>query len=144
MIKKLSKKNQKYYVLDSDVIGIRIYVQTIGEKSFYPQRYIKEFKYSKKTKIGDWPEISIAASRKLAVLIKADNVQGRDLIITTVEHAAEKTLGDVCAECISRSMIQNPRANLERKLKRVVLMLGQWVVVRTLRLLMHGKNIGKT
>ena len=55
MIKRLPKKNQKYYALDSEVIGLRIYVQISGEKSFYLQRYLKEFKYSKKTKIGDFP-----------------------------------------------------------------------------------------
>jgi len=77
MIKKLPKKNKKYYVLDSEVIGLRIYVQITGEKSFYLQRYLKEFKYSKKSKIGDFPEMSISAARKLAALIKADNVQGK-------------------------------------------------------------------
>ena len=51
-------------------------------KFFYLQRYIKELKYSKKTKIGDIPEISINAARKLATLIKADNVQGKDPIVT--------------------------------------------------------------
>ena len=45
MIKKLPKKNQKYYVLDSEVIGLRIYVQITGEKSFYLQRYLKEFSF---------------------------------------------------------------------------------------------------
>ena len=42
-IKKLPKKNQKYDMLDSEVIGLRIYVQTTGEKSFYLQMFIKEF-----------------------------------------------------------------------------------------------------
>ena len=73
MIKRLPKKNQKYYVLDSEVIGLRIYVQISGEKSFYLQRYLKEFKYSKKTKIGDFPEMSIKAARKLLDL-KVKNV----------------------------------------------------------------------
>ena len=75
MIKKLPKKNQKYYVLDSEVIGLRIYVQITGEKSFYLQRYLKELRYSKKTKIGDQSEMSITAARKLAALVKADNVR---------------------------------------------------------------------
>ena len=35
MIKKLQKKSQKYYMLDSEVIGLRIYVQITGDKSFY-------------------------------------------------------------------------------------------------------------
>ena len=41
MIKKLQPKNQKYYVLDSEVIGLRIYVQISGDISFYLQRYVK-------------------------------------------------------------------------------------------------------
>ena len=95
MIKRLQPKNQKYYVLDSEVIGLRIYVQISGDKSFYLQRYVKEFKYSKKTKIGDYPEMSIRAARKLAAEIKADNVQGKDPIIAAAERAKEKSLGEV-------------------------------------------------
>ena len=57
MIKKLGPKNQKYYALDSEVIGLRIYVQISGDISFYLQRYVKQFRYSKKTKIGDYPEL---------------------------------------------------------------------------------------
>ena len=95
MIRKLGPKNQKYYVLDSEVIGLRIYVQISGDKSFYLQRYVKQFKYSKKTKIGDYPEMSIAAARKLAAQIKADNVKGIDPIIAAAERAKEKTFGEV-------------------------------------------------
>jgi len=52
MIKKLPKKNQKYYVLDSELIGLRIYAQITGEKSFYLQRYLKEFRYSARYVVG--------------------------------------------------------------------------------------------
>ena len=124
MIKKLPKKNQKYYVLDSEVIGLRIYVQITGEKSFYLQRYIKEFKYSKKTKIGDWPEMSISASRKLAALIKADNVQGKDPIVAAAERAAEKTLGDVLRNSWPKNTIKRPMIDRNEKLKKPVLMHG--------------------
>ena len=104
MIKRLQPKNQKYYVLDSEVIGLRIYVQISGDKSFYLQRYVKEFKYSKKTKIGDYPEMSIRAARKLAAEIKADNVQGKDPIIAAAERAKEKTLGDVLEEYVIKRL----------------------------------------
>ena len=118
MIKKLPMKNQKYYVLDSEVIGLRIYVQITGEKSFYLQRYIKEFKYSKKTKIGDWPEMSISASRKLAALIKADNVQGKDPIVAAAERAAEKTLSDVLAEFVAKKHDQKTNDRQKRKAEK--------------------------
>ena len=104
MIKRLHPKNQKYYVLDSEVIGLRIYVQISGDKSFYLQRYVKEFKYSKKTKIGDYPEMSIRAARKLAAEIKADNVQGKDPIIAAAERAKEKTLGEVIDEYVDKRL----------------------------------------
>lgn len=126
MIKKLPKKNQKYYVLDSEVIGLRIYVQITGEKSFYLQRYIKEFKYSKKTKIGDWPEMSISASRKLAALIKADNVQGKDPIVAAAERAAEKTLGDVLAEFVAKKHDQKTNDRQKRKAEKTS--IDAWLV----------------
>ena len=34
MTARLQPKNQKYYVLDSEVIGLRIYVQLTGENFF--------------------------------------------------------------------------------------------------------------
>ena len=120
MIKKLPKKNQKYYVLDSEVIGLRIYVQITGEKSFYLQRYLKEFKYSKKSKIGDFPEMSISAARKLAALIKADNVQGKDPIIAAAERAKEKTLGDVCEEYLAKKHDPKIKDHQNVRLKKVV------------------------
>ena len=129
MIKKLPKKNQKYYVLDSEVIGLRIYVQITGEKSFYLQRYIKEFKYSKKTKIGDWPEMSIAASRKLAALIKADNVQGKDPIVAAAERAEEKTLDDVLQEYLIKK--HDPRSKNKHKQKAEKSSIDAWLLGKT-------------
>jgi integrase len=118
MIKKLPKKNQKYYVLDSEVIGLRIYVQITGEKSFYLQRYLKEFRYSKKTKIGDWPEMSITAARKLAALVKADNVRGKDPLIAAAERAQEKTVGDVLQEYISKKYDTNIAERTKHKAEK--------------------------
>ena len=98
MIKKLPKKNHKYYVLDSECIGLRIYVLVTGEKSFYLQRYIPQYKYSKRTKIGGFPEMSITEARKLGRLIKADNVQGKDPILAKAARQKEKTFGYVVEE----------------------------------------------
>ena len=47
--------------------------------------------------MGDFPEINIAAARKLADLIKADNAQGKDPI-AAAEKLEEKTLDDVVQE----------------------------------------------
>jgi len=126
MIKKLQKKNQKYYVLDSEVIGLRIYVQITGDKSFYLQRYIKECRYSKKTKIGDFPEMSIAAARKLAGLIKADNAQGKDPIVAAAERAEEKTLDDVVQEYLVKK--HDPRSKNKHKQKAEKSSIEAWLL----------------
>jgi len=128
MIKRLHPKNQKYYVLDSEVIGLRIYVQISGDKSFYLQRYVKEFKYSKKTKIGDYPEMSIRAARKLAAEIKADNVQGKDPIIAAAERAKEKTLGEVIDEYVDKRL--NNKKD-KSKLKNELGNLKCWLLADT-------------
>ena len=99
MIRKLLPKNHRYYVLDSECIGLRIYVLITGEITFYLQRYIPEYKYSKRTKIGDSPEMSIAEARKLGRLIKADNVQGKDPILAKAARAKEKTFVPVEFRC---------------------------------------------
>ena len=128
MIKRLPKKNQKYYVLDSEVIGLRIYVQISGEKSFYLQRYLKEFKYSKKTKIGDFPEMSIKAARKLAAEIKSDNVQGKDPIVAAAARAKEKTFGIVLSEYVEKRLKNRTDKN---KLKNEQSNIDCWLLGNT-------------
>jgi hypothetical protein len=39
MLKKLPKKNRRYYVLGSESIGLRFHVELNGAKSFHLQRY---------------------------------------------------------------------------------------------------------
>ena len=128
MIKRLPKKNQKYYVLDSEVIGLRIYVQISGEKSFYLQRYLKEFKYSKKTKIGDFPEMSIKAARKLAAEIKSDNVQGKDPIVAAAARAKEKTFEVVLNEYVEKRLKNRTDKN---KLKNEQSNIDCWLLGNT-------------
>jgi len=125
MIKKLPKKNQKYYVLDSEVIGLRIYVQITGDKSFYLQRYLKEFKYSKKTKIGDFPEMSIKSARKLAAEIKASNAKGVDPIVAATARAEEKTFEVVLDEYIEKRLDNRTDKN---KLKNEKGLISCWLL----------------
>jgi len=125
IIKRLPKKNQKYYVLDSEVIGLRIYVQISGDKSFYLQLYLKEFKYSKKTKIGDFPEMSIKAARKLAADIRSDNVQGKDPIVAAAARAQEKILGDVLEDYIQKRLTNRADKN---KLKNEKSLIDCWLL----------------
>jgi len=111
-IKKLLKKNHPYYVLDSECIGLRIYVSITGEITFYLQRYIPEYRYSKRTKIGDFPEMSIAEARKLGRLIKADNVQGKDPILAKAARQKENSFGVVVEEFQTKKL--DPKTNKSR------------------------------
>ena len=100
MIKKLPQKNHRYYVLDSESIGLRIHVELNGAKSFHLQRYVSQFKYSKRTKLGDFPDMSISEARKLAAKVKAANVQGKDPLLAKAALQKEKKLGDVVEEWV--------------------------------------------
>ena len=73
-------------------------MQITRDKSFYLQCRLKEFRYPKKTKISDQPELSITVARKLATLAKADNVRGKDLLIAAAERAQEKTVGGIVSQ----------------------------------------------
>jgi len=117
LIKKLLPKNQRYYVLDSECIGLRIYVQITGEVIFYLQRYIPEYKYSKRTKIGEFPEMSITEARKLGRLIKADNVQGKDPILAKAARKKENTFALVAEEFQTKKL--NIKTNKARSKKNL-------------------------
>ena len=116
-IKKLLKKNHPYYVLDSECIGLRIYISITGDISFYLQRYIPEYRYSKRTKIGDFPEMSITEARKLGRLIKADNVQGKDPILAKAARQKENTFGIVVEEFQIKKL--NSKTNKARSKKSI-------------------------
>tara|TARA_R110002020_G_scaffold277976_1_gene493390 strand:- start:6537 stop:7865 length:1329 start_codon:yes stop_codon:yes gene_type:complete len=127
MIKKLHPKNQRYYLLDSECIGLRIYVQITGEKSFYLQRYISEYKYSKRTKIGDFPEMSITQARKLGAMIKADNVQGKDPILAKAARQKEKTLGDIVEEFEKKKLDAKTSSRNKRNLDDEIGQIGAYI-----------------
>ena len=70
--------------------------------------------------------MSISAARKLAALIKADNVQGKNPIIAAAERAKEKTLGDVLQEYLSKK--HDPRTKDKSKLKTEKGSIDAWLV----------------
>jgi len=123
MIKKLPKKNHRYYERDSECIGLRIHVELNGAKSFHLQRYVSKFKYSKRTKLGDFPDMSIAEARKLAAKVKAANVQGKDPLVTKAALKNEKKLGDVVDEYKKKKL--DIRTNKARAKKSIYDELGQ-------------------
>ena len=123
MIKKLPKKNHRYYELDSESIGLRVHVELNGAKSFHLQRYVPKYKYSKRSKLGDFPDMSITEARKLAAKVKAANVQGKDPLLTKAALRKEKKLGDVVEEFKKKKL--DIRTNKSRDKKNIDDELGQ-------------------
>ena len=64
-VRKLLKGNRRYYRVDSEVVGLRIYVDMAGQKTFHLSRYVTG-KGNVRTKLGTFPEMTLAAARKLA------------------------------------------------------------------------------
>lgn len=123
MIKKLPQKNHRYYVLDSESIGLRVHVELNGAKSFHLQRYVSQFKYSKRTKLGDFPDMSISEARKLAAKVKAANVQGKDPLLAKAAFQKEKTLGAVVEEFKKKKL--NIQTNKSRSKSNIDDEIGQ-------------------
>ena len=128
MIKKLPKKNHRYYVLDSESIGLRIHVELNGAKSFHLQRYVSQFKYSKRTKLGDFPDMSISEARKLAAKVKAANVQGEDPLLAKAALQKEKKLGDVVEEFKKKKLdIRTNKSRNKSNIDDEIGQIGAWI-----------------
>ena len=76
-VKKLPSRNRRYYVLDAGCAGFRIYVDVNGSVTFYLQRYIRG-QGNARNKLGNFPEMSVAAARDLALNYKSKSVLGED------------------------------------------------------------------
>ena len=126
-IEKLPRGNRKYYKLDSEIVGLRVVVHITGAKAFYLSRYIKQFGYSKTTKLGDFPEISVAEARNLAANIKADNVKGVDPIIAAQKRAQEKTLGDVLIEFTAKKLNHRSSSRSRDNIRDEHYHIGAWL-----------------
>ena len=59
-VRKLLKGNRRYYRVDSEVVGLRIYVDMAGQKTFHLSRYVKH-RGNIRTKFGTFPEMTLAA-----------------------------------------------------------------------------------
>lgn len=61
-IKALQKKDKRYYVGDSEVIGLRIYVFTDGQKTFY-YSYTTKDKEERLERLGLFGSVNIKEAR---------------------------------------------------------------------------------
>jgi len=103
-VRKLEKMNRRYYRVDSEVVGLRIYVDMAAQKTFHLQRYVKG-KGNIRTKLGTFPEMTLAAARKLAKQYKSLSTLGKDPIIENAkEKSKHKLLGETIEEFIKKKL----------------------------------------
>ena len=103
-VRKLLKGNRRYYRVDSEVVGLRIYVDMAGQKTFHLSRYVKR-RGNIRTKLGTFPEMTLAAARKLSKQYKSLSTLGKDpKVETDKEKSKSKTLGETVEEYIKKKL----------------------------------------
>ena len=116
LVRKLIKKNRRYYHVDSEVVGLRIYVDMTGQKSFHLSRYVKGHG-NIRTKLGTFPEMTLAAARKLAKKYKSLSTLGKDPVVENAKEKSKyKTSGETVEEYIKKKLTQNSK-NIRDQIK---------------------------
>ena len=103
-VRDLKPKNFRYYVLDSEVLGLRIYVSLRGNKTFHLQRYVKKMG-NVRTKLGRFPEMTLARARNLAKQYKSLSTLGKDpKLVQKQKESDTKKFGLVVEDFIERRL----------------------------------------
>ena len=109
-VRKLAKGNRRYYKVDSEVIGLRIYVDMAGQKTFHLSRYVKQKKGNVRTKLGTFPEMTLTAARKLAKKYKSLSTLGKDPKVEEDKAKSKsKTLGETVEDYLKKKMTLNTK-----------------------------------
>ena len=110
----LPTKNRRYYVLDSERIGLRIYIDTTGHKTYHLQRYIAG-RGNLRNKLGTFPEMTILRARKLAEEYKSLSVLGKDpKLVQEKKQEDSKVFGQVVEEFIERRLTKKDKQTRAR------------------------------
>ena len=91
-IKKLRPKDKRYSIGDSEVPGLRIYVEESGTKTFFYTYKPKHEKNWVRVKIGSFQIINIPKARDKARRYGNDILDGKDPVIAKRELKAESSL----------------------------------------------------
>ena len=87
-----------------------------GQKTFHLSRYVKS-KGNFRTKLGTFPEMTLAAARKLAKQYKSLSTLGKDpKVEKDKEKSKSKTLGETIEEYLKKKMTLNNK-NIKDKIK---------------------------
>ena len=113
-IEALPTKNRRYYVIDSECVGLRIYVDKITHKTYHLQRYVAG-RGNLRSKLGTFPEMTILQARKLAKEYKALSVLGKDpKLVQEKRQEDAKVFGQVVEEFIERRLTKKDKRTRAR------------------------------
>ena len=93
-IDSLKPKDKRYSIGDSEVIGLRIYVFTGGQKTFY-YSYTAKNKEKGLEKLGLYGSVNIKQSRNAAKSIAKDVMDGRSPIEIRISRSGELTVTEL-------------------------------------------------
>ena len=115
-VRDLLTKNRRYYVLDTEVVGLRIYVDVTGHKTFHLQRYVSDKGYNIRSKLGTFPEMSLNTARKLAKKYKSLSLLGKDpKLVQQKQESETKLFGTIVREFIDKRLVNNDKNTHTRK-----------------------------
>ena len=115
-VRDLLTKNRRYYVLDTEVVGLRIYVDVTGHKTFHLQRYVSDKGYNIRSKLGTFPEMSLNSARKLAKKYKSLSLLGKDpKLVQQKQESETKLFGTIVREFIDKRLVNNDKNTRTRK-----------------------------
>ena len=106
-IETLKKKNKRYSVGDSEVIGLRIFVFEGGQKTFYYSYTTKE-KEKGLEKLGLFGSVNVKEARNAARKIAKDVMDGRSPIEIRISRSGELTVGELVKTFIDKALKANP------------------------------------
>ena len=106
-IETLKKKNKRYSVGDSEVIGLRIFVFEGGQKTFYYSYTTKE-KEKGLEKLGLFGSVNVKEARNAARKIAKDVMDGRSPIEIRISRSGELTVSELVKTFIDKALKANP------------------------------------
>mgnify|MGYP003634108800 FL=1 len=102
-IETLKKKNKRYSVGDSEVIGLRIFVFEGGQKTFYYSYTTKE-KEKGLEKLGLFGSVNVKEARNAARKIAKDVMDGRSPIEIRISRSGELTVSELVKTFIDKAL----------------------------------------
>ena len=94
-IRKLRPKDKPYSYGDSEVPGLRIYIEVSGTKTFYYAYKPENKKDWVRIKIGSFAILNVPQARNKAQHYATAILDGKDPVIAKRELKAENTLGEL-------------------------------------------------